>query len=195
MTPRILVAGIGNIFLGDDAFGVEVVRSLAERTWPDGIRIVDFGIRGFDLAAALSDGWDFALLIDAAPRGAPPGTLYVIEPQEDCSATANSSGALDGHRLDPLQALALAHALGGPLPRILVLGCEPSPPGGDEDLRTDLSPPVRAAVAESLALVESIIDWLRRLDPRSPSVSFAALFQGRSDHASNRIQTDTAPHQ
>src|ERR1700734_1751902 len=78
--PRILIAGIGNIFLGDDAFGSEVARRLAARPMPDGVKVVDFGIRGFDLTYALLDGSDATILVDATPRGGPPGTLYVIEP-------------------------------------------------------------------------------------------------------------------
>ncbi|MGH7848434.1 MAG: hydrogenase maturation protease, partial [Candidatus Binatia bacterium] len=77
MTPaKILVAGIGNIFLGDDGFGVEVARELAKRKLPESVRVVDFGIRGFDLAYALLDGYDLTILVDAAPRGGLPGTLY-----------------------------------------------------------------------------------------------------------------------
>src|SRR6516225_7125141 len=78
--PRILVAGIGNIFLGDDAFGVEVARRLAARPQPDGVRVADFGIRGIDLTYALLDGYETVILVDATPRGGQPGTLYVIEP-------------------------------------------------------------------------------------------------------------------
>ena len=77
---RVLLAGIGNIFLGDDAFGVEVVAKLRERALPDGVEVVDFGIRGVDLAFAL-ERCDAAVLIDATARGGAPGTLYVIEPQ------------------------------------------------------------------------------------------------------------------
>ncbi len=82
MKERILIAGIGNIFLGDDAFGVEVVRRLSRsaRKLPDEVRIVDFGIRGFDLAYALMEGYEVAILVDATPRGGVPGTLYTIEP-------------------------------------------------------------------------------------------------------------------
>ena len=92
---RILIAGIGNIFLGDDAFGVEVARRLVRRRLPDGVRVVDFGIRGLDLTYALLDGYEAVILVDAAPRGGPPGTLYVLEPPAGRSrraeATASSS--------------------------------------------------------------------------------------------------------
>jgi hydrogenase maturation protease len=90
-TPNILVAGVGNIFLGDDAFGVEVVQRLSQRPQPAGVRLTDFGIRSFDLAYALMDGYDATLLIDALPRGQPPGTLYVLEP--DLRALAEAAPA------------------------------------------------------------------------------------------------------
>jgi hydrogenase maturation protease len=217
MTPRILIAGIGNIFLGDDAFGVEVIQRLAQRTWPEGVRIVDFGIRGFDLAAALLEGWDYAILIDTAPRGAAPGTLYVIEPEldregeapaEPRSEAGNSAesrrggafalpaiapaGALDGHRLDPVGVLALVKLLGGPLPRILLVGCEPARGSGTDEVTAELSAPVRAAVVESIKLVESLIAALRRPDPRSQS-AFTALFQGRTEHGRPPHQAHAAP--
>jgi len=80
MNPRILIAGVGNIFLGDDAFGVEVVQQMAGRTFPPGVRIVDFGIRGLDLTYALLEDYDAAIIVDALPRGQAPGTLYVVEP-------------------------------------------------------------------------------------------------------------------
>jgi hydrogenase maturation protease len=80
MKGKLLVAGIGNIFLGDDAFGVEVVKRLAQRPLPEGVRVVDFGIRSYDLAYALMDDWDLAILVDALPRGGEAGTVYTVEP-------------------------------------------------------------------------------------------------------------------
>ena len=110
MTSRVLVAGVGNIFLGDDAFGVEVVRRLAGQTGrplPDGVRVIDFGIRGLDLAYALCDGYDAVIVVDAAFRGRPPGTLYVIEP--------DLNGAAAGDRLqDAYQSPHAAPAAGVP---------------------------------------------------------------------------------
>src|SRR5690242_3589971 len=98
----VLVAGIGNIFLGDDAFGVEVVRRLAERALPDGVEVVDFGIRGFDLAHALMQAESTAILIDATPRGGPPGTLYLIE----ADATGGDNPAsVETHGMDPATVL------------------------------------------------------------------------------------------
>ena len=121
MKERILIAGIGNIFLGDDAFGVEVVRRLAARKLPDAVRVVDFGIRGFDLAYALMEGYEVTILVDATPRGGEPGTLYTIEPDLR-SASAPQTGvspAIDAHSMDPLRVLGLVKALGGEFKRIL----------------------------------------------------------------------------
>jgi hydrogenase maturation protease len=152
---RILVAGIGNVFLGDDGFGVALADRLARRELPAGVEVVDFGIRGMDLAYALLDGYEAAVLLDAAPRGDPPGSLYVIEPELD-----DGAAAVDAHGMDPVKVLALARSLGGgPLPRILVVGCEPLTrmSGEEEDLVAELSEPVRAALDEGVRLVESLL--------------------------------------
>jgi len=154
---RVLIAGIGNIFLGDDAFGSEVARRLQARHWPAGVRVVDFGIRGFDLAYALCDGNDLTVLIDATPRGGSPGTIYVIEP--DLSELVDDSRAaalVDAHSLDPLQVLLMAHAQGAALKGIVLVGCEPADLGGDEG-RLGLSDPVAAAVDEALDVVTSLV--------------------------------------
>jgi hydrogenase maturation protease len=142
--PRTLVAGIGNVFLGDDGFGVE----LAQRVSFDGVDVADFGIRGMDLAYALAD-YDIAILLDATPRGEPPGTLYVIEP--DLEALPLD---VDAHAMTPVKVLALAKTLGGPLPRTLVLGCEPA---AVEEF-TGLSAAVEAALPEAERLLVSLLD-------------------------------------
>jgi hydrogenase maturation protease len=157
MINRILVGGIGNVFFGDDGFGVEVARRLLERPQPDGVVVVDFGIRGRDLAYALLDGYDAAVLVDATPRGGVPGALYVIEPQAD--GGAGTPG--DSHGLDPGKALALATAIGGRLPLLRLVGCEPSPVPDPDDMAMELSAPVAAAVAEAVDLVESLVLELR----------------------------------
>ena len=151
---RVLVAGIGNVFLGDDGFGVALADRLARRSLPAGVEVVDYGIRGMDLAYALHDGWDAVILLDATPRGEPPGTLYVIEPDP-----GEGEAGVDAHGMDPLTVLALARALGGPLPRILVVGCEPETVmrGDEEDVVAAISEPVRAALDEAVALVESLV--------------------------------------
>lgn len=156
---RILVAGVGNIFLGDDAFGIEVARELMRRPLPDGVRVADFGIRGLDLAYALLDGYEAAVLIDAAPRGGQPGTLYVLEVEPPAQAGVVDPTA-GGHNLDPVRVLRLAAAMGSPVRRVLVVGCEPGPPGDVEEMAAGLSEPVRAAVGKAASLVGSLVDDL-----------------------------------
>jgi hydrogenase maturation protease len=154
---RVLVAGIGNVFLGDDGFGVALAARLVRRELPPGVEVVDFGIRGMDLAYALQEGYEAAVLLDAAPRGEPPGTLYVIEPECD-----DGDVALDTHGMDPVKVLALTRALGGRPPRTLVVGCEPATrmSADDEEIVADLSEPVRAALDDAVVLVESLLDQL-----------------------------------
>jgi hydrogenase maturation protease len=155
--PRILIAGIGNIFLGDDAFGVEVVRRLASHEFPENVRVTDFGIRSYDLAYALIDGYDTTILIDACPRGELPGTLYVIEPDlNDLAATDGEQEAVDAHAMNPLSVLRMAKSMGGPLKRILLVGCEPETLGPEEGLM-GLSEPVEAALGDAVKLVESLV--------------------------------------
>jgi hydrogenase maturation protease len=161
--PRVLVAGIGNVFLGDDGFGVALVERLAERPLPPGVEAIDFGIRGMDLAYALGDGWDAVVLLDAAPTGRPAGTLSVIEPELDAVEPA-----LDAHGMDPVKVLALARTLGGPLPRTLVVACAPETvmTGESEDVVAELSAPVRAALEPGVALVESLLRELTSPAPK-----------------------------
>jgi hydrogenase maturation protease len=155
--PRILVAGIGNIFLGDDAFGVEVVRRLSNREWPRNIRVTDFGIRGYDLAYALLDGYDTTILVDACPRGEPAGTLYVMEPDlNHLDGTEARASAVEAHGMSPLNVLRLASSM-GPLKRVLLVGCEPGTLGPEEG-QMGLSPPIEAVLDDAVKLVESVIE-------------------------------------
>src|SRR5215475_8027754 len=155
--PHILVAGIGNIFMGDDAFGSEVARRLAERMPPDKARVVDFGVRGFDLACALMDGYEVTILVDVTPRGGAAGALYVIEPDlNELDAPNSEETMIDMHGLNPMKALSLVKAMGGEFKRILLVGCEPATIGADEE-QMGLSKPVRASVDETVALIESLI--------------------------------------
>jgi hydrogenase maturation protease len=161
----ILIAGIGNIFLGDDGFGCEVTARLARRAWPEGVSVVDFGIRGLDLAYALSDGYDAAILIDAVPRGGEPGMIYIIEPDlcelnEPCAPEEGQLPMLvDAHAMNPVNVLSLVKSLGGELGRILLVGCEPSTLGPEEG-QMGLSEPVAAAVDEAVSVVESLVSEL-----------------------------------
>jgi hydrogenase maturation protease len=157
-STRILVAGIGNIFLGDDGFGVELARRLAERPLPGGVDVVDYGIRGMDLAYDLAGGdWDAAVLLDAVPRGEAPGTLYVIEPEVQEGDTA-----VEAHAMNPVSVLLLARTLGAPARRTLVVGCEPQTVVELEaaDPLVELSPPVLAALDGAVSLVESVLEDL-----------------------------------
>lgn len=156
---RILVAGIGNIFMADDGFGVAVAQRLAQRPLPPGVEVVDFGIRGMDLVYALGEAYDVAVFVDAVPRGEAPGTLFVIEPDLD---DVDGPVTLDAHGMDPVKVLALAGQL-GPVPdRILVVGCEPQVKmtGEEEEVVGDLSEPVRAALDGAVELVESLVEEL-----------------------------------
>ena len=156
MGKRILVAGIGNIFLGDDGFGVEVVRRLAGRPLPGGVEVRDFGIRGMDLAYALQEDYGLVVLVDATPRGGEPGTVYLIEPEIEDDGEAT----LDTHGMDPVKVIKLSRALGASPTRTLVVGCEPQfVPGGEDydEMLMELSGPVGAAVDEAVRLVESLV--------------------------------------
>lgn len=165
--PRILVAGVGNIFLSDDAFGVEVARLLRGRRQPDGVNVVDFGIRGLDLAYALTDDCDAAILVDAAPRGGTPGTLYLIEPLLDPASMVLSAG-FDGHSMDPVKVLQLASTLGTLPRRVLVVGCEPSSPAAEDNETFELSAPVRAALGPAVEMVESVVARLLSAESSVP---------------------------
>jgi hydrogenase maturation protease len=157
----ILVAGIGNVFMADDGFGVEVARLLGQRELAPGVKVADFGIRGMDLAYELQEDYDAAVLVDAVPRGEPPGTLYVIEPDLETAAPS-----LDAHSMDPVRVLGLARMI-GPLPaRVLIVGCEPAVclTPDDEELAMELSAPVRAAVERAVELVESLLGELLAAD-------------------------------
>jgi hydrogenase maturation protease len=155
---KILIAGIGNIFHGDDAFGVEVANRLFQRELPAEARVVDFGIRGFDLAYALLDGYDVTILIDATSRGSRPGTLYTMEIE------GNAPGGLVEPRVDvathgmnPMRVLQMARAMGGEMGRILLVGCEPETLGSEEEGQMGLSAPVAAVVDTAADMVEVLV--------------------------------------
>lgn len=157
MTPAILVAGVGNIFLGDDAFGVEVVRSLGRRQLPASVSVKDFGIRGFDLAYALLDPWEAVIIVDALPRGEAPGTLYTIEPNlAGMGSPASPEMAMNPHGMDPVRVLHLAASMGAISAQVLVVGCEPKDFGNELEGRMGLSSPVQAAVEEAATMVEEL---------------------------------------
>ncbi len=150
MTGRILVAGVGNVFLRDDAFGVEVVRLLAERPQPPGVQIRDYGIRGVHLVYELLDGYDLFVLIDAAPRGEAPGTVSVLEVELPSPET---QPVIDAHSLTPDAIFGLLSSLGGHSGRNLVVACEPA----EVDPGMGLTDPVREALPHAVRAVEEIL--------------------------------------
>jgi hydrogenase maturation protease len=160
MKGRVLIACVGNIFLGDDGFGVEVARRLAGEQLPDGVRLVDYGTGGMHLAYDMADGYQTTILVDAAPRGGAPGTITVIEvdPAEHPNPAA-ALGALqgsmlfDGHGMQPDVVFGILEMLGAKAGRILVVGCEPASTG----YGMELSEPVAAAVGEAARTVLDLV--------------------------------------
>lgn len=150
--PRVLVAGVGNIFLADDGFGVEVVRRLLSRSWPAGVQVQDYGIRGIHLAYALLDGCEALVLIDAFPNGESPGTLSVLEPGDVVAPSA----PMDAHSMNPLAVISMLADMGGQVGRVLIVGCEPA----EIEERIGLSEVVAAAVPEAERLVEELVEQL-----------------------------------
>ena len=154
--PRILIAGVGNIFLGDDGFGVEVAQRLAARNLPPEVSVKDFGIRGFDLAYALMESYELTILVDACSRGGAPGTVYLIEP-DPVVASQPGLPQLEPHGMNPMKVLRLVKSLGGTAGRVLILGCEPAELGSDHDGQLGLSEPVQAAVGDAMAMIETLV--------------------------------------
>jgi hydrogenase maturation protease len=146
-----IVACVGNIFLSDDGFGVEVAGRLRGRPIPAGVRVLDIGVRGIHLAYELLDGCALLILVDAAPHGTPPGTVSVIE--VDAHTPSPGRPLLDGHGLAPDDVFALLDQMGGRPARTLVVACEPA----DVSPGIGLSPAVAAAVPEAVRAVEQLL--------------------------------------
>ena len=153
---NILVAGIGNIFLGDDGFGCEVARRLAMRPQRPGVHVVDFGIRGFDLAFALLDRPDLTIFVDAVSRGGTPGTLYVIEP--DLAEVETGNSLVDMHGMSPMRVLHTVKEMGGRFGKVLVVGCEPADFGDELEGRMGLTEPVAGAIDAAMEMVENLLE-------------------------------------
>ncbi len=159
MSPTILIAGIGNIFLGDDAFGVETSRALLKRGLPEGVKVVDYGIRGFDLAFALLGDWDAVILIDALARGGAPGTLYLLEP--DLGSAKNPQPehlAMNPHGMDPVHVIQLAFSLGKVSARIYLVGCEPEDFGDELEGRMSLSTTVQSSIGGAITMIDNLVE-------------------------------------
>jgi hydrogenase maturation protease len=153
VTGRVLIAGIGNIFLSDDGFGVEVAHHLTRRTWPEGVKAADFGIRGLHLAYEILDGYDGLVLVDAMPGGEKPGTLSVIEPDLESLEEAWGEALLDAHSMSPAVVLGTLRRLGGTVRRLVVVACEPA--SVEEGI--GLSPEVAASVEPAARLCEEVV--------------------------------------
>lgn len=163
--PRILLVGIGNVFFGDDGFGVALARRLARQSWPEGVEIRDFGIRGYDLALALLEPWTHVVLLDASPRGEAPGCVSWVEvPPQPPRPPDAVPAAANPHGLTPAEVLRFAAEVGTPPASIWLLACEPAawesvaPEAGEEFA---LSPPVAAALPAAADLVRRRVDqWI-----------------------------------
>lgn len=157
LTKRILIAGIGNIFLADDGFGVEVANRLAGRSFPSGVRVTDFGIRGFDLAYALIEGYETTILVDACSGDGPPGTLFIVEPDlKELNSGTREQGLIEPHGMNPMNVLRMASNMGGQLKKVLVLGCVPETLGPEEG-QIGLSDSVTAAIDEAVKLIDLLV--------------------------------------
>ena len=146
----VLVAGIGNLFLSDDGFGPEVARRLASEPLPDGVKVVDYGIRGMHLAYDLLDGYDALVVVDALPGKGKPGDLSVLEVGPDDLG----EGELDAHGMAPVAVLASLGQLGGTLPPTYLVGCQPAEVG---DLGIGLSDPVARAVSLAVCEIDKLV--------------------------------------
>jgi hydrogenase maturation protease len=153
---KILIAGVGNIFHGDDGFGCEVVRQLKRCSFPDSVTATDFGIRSYDLAYALADGYDAVILVDALPGNDQPGTVHVLEPDVD-QLLESSAAAVDAYSMNPLTALQAAQNAGGIQSKLFVVGCEPSRLEEDEGSMV-LSEPVYNAVPKAIEAIRELVD-------------------------------------
>jgi hydrogenase maturation protease len=189
VTGRMLVAGIGNIFLGDDGFGVEVANRLASAGLPDWVRVADYGISGMHLAYDLAEGFETTILVDATPRGSDPGTVYVMELDPAAPSAAPEQGRgiplLDGHGMQPDVVFGMLNLLGAEAGRVLLVGCEPA----SIDERIGLSEPVTAAVDEAVRIV---LDLVRAVGADDAAGSVAE--GGRPADARSQLpQRDSTP--
>jgi hydrogenase maturation protease len=157
MTGRMLVAGVGNIFLGDDGFGVEVANRLAGADLPDWVRVADYGIRGMHLAFDLADSYETTILVDASPQGHEPGTVFVMELEPGAGQAAADpvagSRVFDAHGMQPDVVFGVLDMLGADAGKVLLVGCEPA----STEPNMGLSAPVAAAVDEAVRIVLDLV--------------------------------------
>lgn len=157
-SKRILIAGVGNIFLGDDAFGSEVARRLMERTLPAEVQVNDYGTCSYDLAYAMMEGYEAIILVDATSRGQAPGTVFLIEPDLS-ELDSMDNAAVDGHSMNPVSVLQMVRSLGCRPRNLYLVGCEPAAMESD-DWAVELSESVQAAVPRAIEMIESLLSRL-----------------------------------
>jgi hydrogenase maturation protease len=171
---KILVAGIGNIFLGDDAFGSEVARRLMDEKLPPEVRVIDFGIRTYDMAYAIMDGYDVTILIDITAQGQAPGTVYLIEPDLNEAGSPDSGGAspypadanlADAHSMDTARVLQMLHRFGSSPGKLYLIGCEPAILEGEDD-QIGMSEPVEKSVPHAIEWIKTLVNDLLQEDPK-----------------------------
>ena len=157
-TTQVLVAGIGNAWLRDDGFGGEVAKRLEARELPAGVSVFDFGSGGLDLAYEVMRGYDALVLVDVSRQGGAPGTLYVMEPdQEDISAGFADGEMIDPHGMDPQTVLRFVNAVGGWPGKVVVVACEPL---SVEEMGLGLSAEVEGAVDRAVDVVLQTVEEL-----------------------------------
>jgi hydrogenase maturation protease len=176
VTGRMLIAGVGNIFLGDDGFGVEVASRLAGAGLPDWVRVADYGISGMHLAYDLAEGFETTVLVDASPRGEPPGTVYVMELEADRDQGADRGiPLLDAHGMQPDVVFGMLDLLGADAGRVLLVGCEPA----STEPGMGLSAPVAAAVDEAVRIVHDLVRTMKTARPNAGTGNAAVAEGGR----------------
>ena len=152
---RVMIAGVGNMFMKDDGFGGAVIKRILNKKFPDGVEVKDFGTGGLKLAYDLMKGYDGLILLDASTRGEPPGTLYVIEPNEgDINPDLEQGGPIDPHGADPATVLRFVKSIGSWPAKVLIVACEPETV---DDFEIGLSNPVNAAIDKAVEMVEDIV--------------------------------------
>ena len=153
---RVMIAGIGNMFMKDDGFGSAVVKRMIDKKFPEGVEVRDFGTSGLKLAYDLMKGYDGLIFLDASARGEKPGTLYLIEPNEnDFSIDLEEGGPIDPHGADPVTVLRFVKSIGSWPAKVFVIACEPE---SVDDFEIGLSEPVNSAISQAIEMVEEIIN-------------------------------------
>jgi hydrogenase maturation protease len=157
-TRQILVAGIGNAFMGDDGFGGQVAQRLEQRELPAGVSVFDFGTGGLDLAYEVMRGYDALVIVDINRQGEPPGTVFVMEPDPaDVEGGIEDGAVIDPHAMEPQTVLRFVKSVGGWPGKVVIVACEPSAVG---EVAWGLSEPVEAALDRAVDVVLEQVEEL-----------------------------------